>query len=209
VGSFSLSTVEHVLSALAGLGVDDAIIETTGPELPAGDGSSLPFVEMIEEAGVAETEGRIEPLRPQSATMVSGSKGECIVCLPSDHLEITVVLDYPDRPFIGTQTAEAALDPSNYREEVAAARTFGFLSELEWLHEHGLGLGATHDNVVVLLEDGYGTKLRYPNELARHKILDLIGDLSLVGRPLNARVIAVKPGHRLNTQMASLLASVK
>ena len=194
-----------MLSALAGLDVDDVVIEATGEELPIGDGSSLPFVELLDAAGVVERGDTISPLRPSRPIMVSGEKGECIVCIPADEFRITVALDYPAHPFIGTQTTEIIIDAVSYRSEVSKARTYGFLSELDWLHARGLGLGASRDNVVVLKDDGYDSELRYPEELARHKMLDVIGDLALIGRPLAAHIFAVKPSHRLNTKLASLL----
>jgi UDP-3-O-[3-hydroxymyristoyl] N-acetylglucosamine deacetylase len=202
---YAVSTVEHLLSALSGLDVDDVIIETTGVEAPAMDGSAAPFVDLIERTGTRELDVAVDPCRPERAIMVSGISGECIVCWPADVFKITVVLDYPDRPFIGTQIAESDVTLETYRKEIGAARTYGFVSELDMLRERGLGLGATRENVVAMRDDGYDTELRYPNELARHKMLDLIGDLSLIGRPLQARIFAIKPSHRLNVRLASLL----
>lgn len=207
-GSKTLSTVEHVLSALAGLELDDVIIETTGDELPAADGSAQPFVKMLEAAGSVDTDGTVAPIHVARALMVAGDDGACIVCFPSECLEITVILNYPDHPFIGTQSAEVRIDSERYCSEIGPARTYGFLSELTWLQQRGLGLGATRDNVVALRDDGYDTELRYANELARHKMLDLLGDLSLMGRPLVARVYAIKPGHRLNILLASKLLTL-
>jgi len=200
-----LSTVEHVLSALAGLDLDDVIIEVTGEELPIGDGSAAPFVALLDASGVAESDDLVLPLKPLAPCIVTGEKGECIVCRPASDFRITVILDYPNHPFIGTQVLETSLHSASYRSDVAPARTYGFLAELDWLHTHGLGLGASRDNVVVLKDDGYDSDLRYSDELVRHKMLDLVGDLALVGRPIEAHIYAIKPSHRLNTKLASLL----
>lgn len=204
---WTLSTVEHVLSALSGLDLDDVIIEAVGEELPIGDGSALPFVKLLEAAGAVEYGDETLPLRPLFPIMVAGDKGESIVCSPAPELRLTVVLDYPAHSFIGTQVSELTVDSSSYRSGISEARTYGFLSELEWLHKRGLGLGASRENVVVLRDDGYDSDLRYPDELARHKMLDLIGDLALTGRSIEAHIYAIKPSHRLNTKLASLLIS--
>jgi len=201
-----VQTVEHVLSALAGLGVDDAVIETEGGELPAGDGSAAPFVALLEAAGLRVQP--CDPVRPLTlAQPVAVSEGgSTLVALPSDRFRAAVVLEYPRHPYLGTLAAAFDSIGSDYAAEIAPARTFGFLSEIEALRAQGLGLGASRENAVVLGEDHYETPLRFANELARHKLLDLIGDLTLVGRPLLAQVIAVRPGHTLNTRLASLLS---
>ena len=209
-----VQTVEHVLSALAGLGVDDALIETAGGELPAGDGSAAPFVALIQQAGLREHEGMIRPLTFQEPGMVSEG-GSTIVVMPADRFQVTVVLDYPDRPVIRTQGMTFDSAAGVYAEEIALARTYGFRSELEMLHAHGLALGASYDNVLALADSGalltdsdykVMTPPRFLNELARHKLLDLIGDLALVGQPLQAHIIAIKPSHTLNTRLARILS---
>lgn len=202
-----VQTVEHALSALAGLGVDDAVVETGGGELPAGDGSAAPFVALIQGAGLREQQGvAVHPLRLTQPVTVSAG-GATLVALPAERFTLAVVLDYPRHPYLGTLAAvfDAAGD---YAAEVAPARTFGFLSEIEALRALGLGLGASRENAVVLGEDRYETPLRFANELARHKLLDLMGDLSLIGRPLLAQVIAVRPGHALNVRLAQTLSEI-
>ena len=204
LGGFEVQTVEHILSALAGLGVDDAVVEIDGPEVPAMDGSAAPFAAAILDAGLREQSGTAAPLTLTQSVFVS-ERGCTIVGLPSDKLSLTVVLDYPRQAYLGTQAAvfDGAGD---YTAQIAPARTYGFLSEIEALRAAGLGLGASFENAVVLGDAKYETPLRFPNELARHKILDLIGDLALVGRPVCAEIIAVKPGHTLNVRLARLLA---
>jgi len=201
-----VQTVEHILSALVGLGVDDAIIELSGGEVPAADGSAAPYVRMIQSAGLKPQGISVSTLVLQEMICVREGASYIIVS-PAPCFQATIVLDYPRHSYIGTQAAvfESALD--DYESMVAPARTFGFLSEIEALRARGLGLGATRDNAVVLGEEDYETPLRFPNELSRHKLLDLIGDLALIGRPLQASVVAVKPGHALNTRLAVLLSS--
>ena len=203
---FTVQTVEHVLSALAGLGVDDAVVEIDGPEVPAMDGSTAPFARAILEAGLREQTERVCPITLTQPIFVS-DRGSTIAALPSETLSLTVVLDYPRHAYLGTQAAifESTAD---YQTQVAPARTYGFLSEIEALRAAGLGLGASADNAVVLGETRYETPLRFANELARHKLLDLIGDLALTGHPVCAAVIAVKPSHTLNVRLARLLSEL-
>ncbi len=204
LGDFEVQTVEHVLSALAGLGVDDAVVELDGPEVPALDGSAAPFAQAISDAGLHEQPETVAVITLTQPLFVS-ERGSTIIALPSETLSFTVVLDYPRYPYLGTSAA-AFSGMGDYTREIAPARTYGFLSEIEALRTAGLGLGASRDNAVVLGGTQYETPLRFANELARHKVLDLIGDLALAGRPLCAEIIAVKPGHTLNVRLARLLA---
>ena len=209
-----VQTVEHVLSALAGLGVDDALIEFEGGEMPAGDGSAAPFVALLREVGLREYADRIGFLTFKTPELVADG-GSTIVVMPADHFQVTVVLDYPNRPVIGTQGMTFDSAAGGYAEEIAPARTYGFRSELETLHAHGLALGASAQNVLALSDRGapltdddgnWITPPRFLDEPVRHKLLDLIGDLALVGQPLQAHIIAIKPSHTLNTRLARLLS---
>lgn len=202
----SVQTVEHLLSALAGLEIIDAVIESEGGELPAMDGSAAPFVAALQAAGVREGNELVAPLRPSRPLLLAGGGGATIAVLPAEGFSATVVLDYPDHPFLGTQAVTFEPGRDDYAQTIAPARTYGFLSELEQLRAHGLALGASRENAVVLGNDRYESVLRFPDELARHKLLDLIGDLALVGRPLAAHVFAVKPSHTLNVRLAALLS---
>jgi UDP-3-O-[3-hydroxymyristoyl] N-acetylglucosamine deacetylase len=205
-GGREVQTVEHVLAALAGLGVDDAVIEIEGSELPAADGSAALFVSLIRATGLSEqSDCSVQPLiLTHPVTLSEGTS--TLVALPADSFRAAVVLDYPRHPYLGTIAAIFDTARGDFAAEIAPARTFGFLSEIEALQARGLGLGASRDNAVVLGEDRYETPLRFANELARHKLLDLIGDLALLGRPLLAHVIAVRPSHTLNTRLAQTLA---
>ncbi len=205
LGEFEVQTVEHVLSALAGLGVDDAVIEIEGPEVPAADGSAAPFLELLLAAGLYAQPTQVQPLRLTQPVFIC-DKGCTLAALPSDHFSASVVLDYPKHSYLGTQAAVFDAASGDYARQIAPARTFGFLSEIEALRAAGLGLGASVDNAVVLGETQYETPLRFANELARHKLLDLVGDLALTGRPVCAEILAVKPGHTLNVRLAKMLS---
>ncbi|MDQ2686401.1 MAG: UDP-3-O-acyl-N-acetylglucosamine deacetylase [Armatimonadota bacterium] len=203
----SVQTVEHLLSALAALGVDDAVIEISGGEMPAGDGSAAPFVALIQSVGLRDQDGPpMEPLVLTRPYLLEGENGSSVVALPASSFRATVVLDYPGHPWIGTQVVTFDAGEGDYAADIAPARTFGFLREIDWLQSRGLALGASRDNGIALREDGYDTPLRFPDEMARHKLLDLIGDLALVGRPVQAHFFAIKPSHALNTRLARRLA---
>lgn len=205
-GAVRVQTVEHVLAALAGLGVDDARVETQGGEMPAADGSALPFVRLAQAAGICgHGKGETQPLAVTSPVCVHGKDGASLVLLPSETFRVSVVLDYPGYAYLGTSAATFGGGPDEFEAQIAPARTYGFLTELVWLRAHGLALGASVDNAVALGETGYETILRFPNEPAKHKLLDIVGDLALVGRPIQAHVLAFKPGHALNVEMARLL----
>jgi UDP-3-O-[3-hydroxymyristoyl] N-acetylglucosamine deacetylase len=202
-----IQTVEHVMSALFAMDVDDAVVEVDGLELPALDGSAAPYVDLIQSVGIVAGEGIVEPLIVSDTFEVTDNAGGLIRIAPSPELRLTVTLEYPDYAYIGTQTASFCQLQDDYRTDVAPARTFGFLTEIEQLNARGLALGASYHNVVVLGEDRYLVPCRFENELARHKLLDLYGDLALIGRPLVADLMAVRPGHRLNTRLATLLTA--
>jgi len=205
-GDKIVQTVEHVLSALAGLGVDDARLEIDGVELPAADGSALPFVELIQSVGIVEHGGEIDPFVVTDPIELSDGRGGLVRLEPASEPSYSVTLEYPKHSYIGTQSASGAA--TSYATEIAPARTFGFLTEIDYLRSHGLALGASYDNALVLGEEGYANERRFDNEMARHKILDMIGDLALFGRPIIASITAVKPGHQLNTQMAAKLTEL-
>ena len=199
---FQIQTVEHMLAALYGCVVDDAIIEVDGPELPAVDGSAFPFIEIIEHVGCKEQDlSAVEPLIIDTEFIVSNDSGGCITVAPSDELDVSVELQYDSHSYLGTIGARMS-DLGQFKLEIASSRTFGFRTELAWLQSKGLGLGASHDNAIVLGDDRYESALRHNNELARHKILDIIGDISLIGRPICAKIVALRPSHSLNNRLA-------
>jgi len=206
-GGSVIQTVEHILSALAGCGVDDALIVSSGGEVPAVDGSALPFVTAIRIAGLMSQPDSVSvPLVVDMPKFFTA--GDSVILVePSDCFRATVVLDYPNHGYIGTQVFRYDSGKLAYDTEVAPSRTYGFLHEVEALRAHGLALGASEENALVLGADGYLGDRRFADELARHKMLDLIGDLALAGRPILANITAIKPGHAANTMLAQALLS--
>lgn len=206
-GAAAISTVEHLLSACAGAGISDLIVEVHGPELPIGDGSARLWVDAIGEARLQESsEPLAQPLLTEPVIVV-GKGGAFIAAYPSAETTLTAAISF-DHPLVGTQVARFDQTRDNYAREIAPARTFGFIEEVEALLKSGLALGGSLENAVVVYPDHYSVPLRFPNELARHKLLDLMGDLMLTGfgRLPNADIIAVKPSHRLNVALAAQLA---
>jgi UDP-3-O-acyl N-acetylglucosamine deacetylase len=207
-GTSTIYTVEHLLSAAAGLGIDDLDIEITGEEPPAADGSALPFAAALHKAGIAE-----KPDQERKALTVDGrlemSKGDIrfLASPMPGGVRIKLTYDYPHK-LVGRQVIDFTLNPEEYLVRVAPARTFGFSHELEALKKAGLALGGSLDNAVVIAEEEVLAKggLRFADEFARHKLLDLIGDLALAGLPLRDIYIeAERPGHAANVNFAKLL----
>ena len=204
-GSHSILLVEHLLAALHGLGVDNARIEVEGPELPAGDGSALPFVRLIRQAGIAAADGQRKPLLVRQPLWV-GEGDRYLIALPAaGRLEICYFVDFHET-VIGRQLVWFRITPRTFAREIAGARTFGFASEIAELRRRGLARGGSLENALLIDENGYCGELRFPDEIARHKVLDLLGDLRLCGRAVEARIIAVKAGHDLHTELARKLA---
>ena len=200
----SVGTVEHLLSALFGLGIDDAIVEVDGPEIPILDGSAAPFVILVHEAGLKPwnvARQYLEVLQP--VEMVRG--GKMARLSPSSHFEISYSIGF-DHPLLRHQSLRLRLTPRTFAEGIAPARTFGFLREVETLRRHGLALGGSLDNAVVISETGVlNNKLRFEDEFVRHKILDAVGDLALMGHPILGHFEATKAGHALHAAVARKL----
>jgi len=202
-GVVSIETVEHCLSACTGLRVDNLLVELAGDELPAGDGSSLPFVEKMQQAGIAVQDAEQEVFTITETMRVVD--GDCeLVALPplaggASELEIHYDLDYGPGGPIGRQRSSVVVTPENYVREIAPARTFVTEAEAGQLQAAGLGKHLTYDDILVFGDQGpIQNTLRFPDECVRHKMLDLIGDLTLLGRPIVGRVYARKSGHALN-----------
>lgn len=201
----SVSTIEHLMAALAALGVDNASIELDGPEVPVMDGSSEPFVDMIDRAGLRRQDAPrryIEIL--ESVEVVDGDRRASLS--PADRFEMSFEIDF-DSDAIGRQRLDLVLDETGFRNELADARTFGFAHEVEALHRAGLARGGSMDNVVVIDGDQVMNPegLRRPDEFVRHKALDALGDLYLLGAPLIGRFEGVKSGHELNNALVRAL----
>lgn len=202
----SVRTVEHLMSALHAFGITNLLIKTDD-EIPALDGSAMQFCRHLEMAGVEEQDASVEPIRVRQAIVIGkpGERSEFIGIEPADHLVIDYTLDYPEP--VGVQRVHFELaSPADYVREVAPARTFGFVSEFTKLSEMGLASGGRLDNVILVDDEKVvNTKLRFDNEFARHKVLDLMGDLYLLGRPVLGHVTASKTGHSDNLALVKAI----
>jgi UDP-3-O-[3-hydroxymyristoyl] N-acetylglucosamine deacetylase len=200
-----VSTIEHLMAALAGLAINNALIEIDGPEVPIMDGSSLPFVQILDQAGFRRQgtpQMAIEILKP--IEVVEDDKSASLV--PCDRFEVRFEIDFPNSP-IGHQAVDLVITEDTFRTELSAARTFGFLQGVEALRAAGLARGGSLDNAVVIDGDTILNEggLRFADEFVRHKALDAIGDLYLVGHPLLASYAAHKSGHALNNVLLRAL----
>ena len=198
-------TIEHLMSALAGCAVDNAVVELSGPEVPVMDGSAAPFVFLIECAGTVAQDAPRRALEILKEVAVADTRRSATVS-PGRGLSIDFEIDF-DSPVVARQSWSLQVTPASYKQDVSRARTFGFLEEVDKLREMGLALGGSLDNAVVIngdhiLNDG---GLRYGNEFVRHKVLDLIGDLYLTGAPVIGRFRCVRSGHAMTLRMLKAL----
>jgi len=227
IGDAKVSTVEHVLAALVGMGVDNCFIEINGPEIPIIDGSSEPFVELIEETGVSEQDAaKVWYSIDENIFHADDKKRVEMVAMPATEYSITTLIDF-NSPVLGTQHA-GLKHIRDFKNEIAPCRTFCFLHELEMLLDNNLIKGGDVNNAIVVVDkpvddkemarlkkifkkdkievksEGYlnNLELRFPNEPARHKLLDVVGDLALIGFPIKANIIANRPGHSTNVEFA-------
>jgi UDP-3-O-[3-hydroxymyristoyl] N-acetylglucosamine deacetylase len=199
-GAIRISTVEHLLSALNGLGIDNARIELDGPEVPILDGSAQPFVEAISARGIRRLNAPRRYMTLLKPIAVKSGDKE-ILALPANRLEATYAINFP-HPIIGYQAATTPITAERFVSSIASARTFCLLRDVQALRRAGLARGGSLENALVVDDDGVmNEELRFPDEFVRHKILDLIGDLALLGAPLRAHVIAFKGGHALHAAL--------
>lgn len=196
-------TIEHLMAALYGLGIDNLYVEVNGPELPALDGSSMPYVDAILSAG-AVTLTKSRNLLKLTAPVYVKRNDSFILAVPSDTFKITYVLKY-EHPMIGTQTAAFELSEDGFARDIAPARTFVMYEEIAALISQQLAKGGSIANAIVVWQDRFSSDLRFRDELVRHKVLDLVGDLALVGGKISAEIVAVKSGHALNVEFAQEL----
>jgi UDP-3-O-[3-hydroxymyristoyl] N-acetylglucosamine deacetylase len=198
----TVRTVEHLLAAAAGVGVANLAVEVDGPELPILDGSAAPFVEVLQEAGVVEQGAPWDPLVVTEPVWV-GRDAAWVLVLPSPGFRATYVVSL--REPLGTQVVDFDPQAADFLTEIAPARTWGYADELDDLHARGLGRGVASGNALALGPAGYLTPPRLADEPARHKVVDLVGDLALLGRPLSAHVIACGAGHALHVEVVRRL----
>ncbi|MGF7231938.1 bifunctional UDP-3-O-[3-hydroxymyristoyl] N-acetylglucosamine deacetylase/3-hydroxyacyl-ACP dehydratase [Arachidicoccus sp.] len=230
VGEARVSTVEHLLAALVGMGIDNALVELNGPEIPIMDGSAQPFVEILEEAGVEEQEAaKIWYSIDENIYHYDEEKRVEMVVMPSANFSVTALIDF-NSPVLGTQYAQLK-NIRDFKSEIASCRTFSFLHELEALLDHNLIKGGDINNAIIVVDrpvtdkemerlakvfkrdkvevksSGYlnNVELRFPNEPARHKLLDIVGDLALIGYPIKGRILANRPGHSSNVAFAKVI----
>ena len=202
----SVSTIEHLMAAFAGCGIDNILVEINGPEVPIMDGSSEPFVKMLELSGIVEQESARHILKILKPINVIGNGGEHITLLPARYFSVDFEIDF-NSSAINEKTLDIALVNGTFNHSISSARTFGFLEDVDKMRAAGLGLGGSLENVVIvdgenILNNG---GLRYKDEFVRHKILDCVGDLYLSGGPILGRVTAYKSGHYFNNQLLKKL----
>ncbi len=201
-GGVEVRTVEHLLAALAALGIDNAAVDLDGPEVPILDGSFGPWIEAVQQAGLESQSTGATVIRVAEATAVQGGGGSSYVAMPDPGLRISATIDF-DHAVIGRQYGDFRLDGTGFEEEIAPARTFGFYEEAGALRTRGFGKGASLENTVVLDSNGVmNPDLRYPDEFLRHKVGDLLGDLSLIGGRVRGRIVADRPSHAGNVALA-------
>lgn len=204
-GKTRIRTVEHLISAFRGMEIDNVIVEVDGDEVPIMDGSSAPFVYLIKKAGIVEQK-RLRKFIVVKNPIRFADGDKFIEINPADDFRIEFTIDFP-HPSIGLQNFYYISSPENFERDIAKARTFGFYKDVDYLKKNGLALGGSLENAVVIGPSGILNKegLRYENEFVRHKILDLIGDIALLGYPVIGHIRAYKSGHALNNKLCKEL----
>jgi UDP-3-O-[3-hydroxymyristoyl] N-acetylglucosamine deacetylase len=206
----SVSTIEHLMAALRGMGVDNALVEIDGPEVPIMDGSSAFFVDAIDQAGIEELASARKFIKVLKPVRFSHGRSWAELTPRASGFALDVEIDFPT-PLIGRQRRVVELTPQTFRNDISRARTFGFMKDVEFLWKKNLALGASLENTVALGDDRIINPegLRWPDEFVRHKMLDAIGDLSLAGAPLQATYRSYCPGHKINAMMLEHLFADK
>ena len=200
-GEVRVHTVEHVLAAIVGMGIDNLNVDVDANETPVGDGSSLPFMTVLKKAGIVEQDQERKYIKIEEPVYYRNGDVTLSV-LPADELRVTMTIAF-DHVAIGTQYASFTITPETFESEIASARTFCFLREVKMLQDQGLIRGGTLENAVVIGDESIlNDNLRYPDEFVRHKVLDLLGDLFLLGRPVKGHVVGVKSGHAMHVKFA-------
>ena len=207
-GSFCVDLVEHCLSAAYGLGIDNLVVQTQATELPGMDGSPEPYAKALLAGGVVQ-QGIDRRVFKRTEPIFVNEGVSSIAALPTQDPGLTILyeLEYQDAPGLGRQVYSFTADPDRYMRDLARARTFLFESEVQKCRQQGIGMHLTHADILVIRSNGkpIGNKLRFPDELVRHKVVDLLGDLALLGRPLQARIVAHRSGHALSHKLVRKL----
>ena len=207
-GTARVATIEHFLAALYAMEIDNAVVEVDGPELPILDGSALEVARALHERAPVRQPARRKFLRVWENGKIHRN-GSLVTLAPSEDFELLVTVDFPDTA-IGRQWAKFTLDPESFLREIAPARTFVLREQIDALRAAGLAKGGSLDNAIVVEGDKVHNNegLRFPNEFARHKLLDLVGDIALLGRPVRGAFVAVRPGHTVNRDLTAYLAAM-
>jgi UDP-3-O-[3-hydroxymyristoyl] N-acetylglucosamine deacetylase len=201
-GGATVETVEHLLAALVSAGVDNVVVELNHREVPIMDGSSAPFLYLLQEAGIKTLAANRKYLKILKPVQIATGDNKRIAIYPSDHFKVSYTISF-DHPLLRHQSRTERITENSFADHIAAARTFGFLKEVEWLRQNGLALGGSLENAIVIGDSGVLNTLRFDDEFVRHKILDVVGDLALVGYPIVGHVVAHRAGHALHTQLAA------
>ena len=201
-------TIEHFLSALNACGITDLIVELDGNELPICDGSTKIFLEIFEKAGIKELDEDVEYIEIKDPVYLT-KEDKDVIALPYDGFKITYAIKF-DHTFLRSQLLEVEVSYDSYKKEISRARTFCFDYEIEYLKKNNLALGGSLDNAVVIAKNGVLNPegLRYEDEFVRHKILDIIGDLKILNRPMKGHIIAIRSGHALDIEFAKSLKNI-
>jgi UDP-3-O-[3-hydroxymyristoyl] N-acetylglucosamine deacetylase len=199
----TVETVEHLLAALMSSGIDNLVVELTHNEVPIMDGSAAPFLYLVQEAGIKRLSAPRKHIKIVRAVQITDGDKR-IAVYPSDHFKVSYTISF-DHPMLRHQSRTERITEQSFAESIAAARTFGFLKEVEWMRQNGLALGGSLENAIVIGDAGVLNALRFEDEFVRHKILDAIGDLALLGYPLIGHVVAHRAGHALHTALVSRL----
>lgn len=196
-----VKTVEHLLASLSGLGLDNIYIELDGPEVPIMDGSALMFIDMIIEAGIEIQSKKVPYLRITKPIIIK-NRSSHIGIFPYEGRRVSCSIYY-EHPELGLQSMGIDINEENFVQEIAPAKTFGFLKDVEMMHANGLAIGGSLENAIVLDEDGIinSNMVTFTDEFVRHKILDIIGDISIVGIPIYGHIVADRPGHSANIRL--------
>jgi len=207
-GDTEIKTIEHLLAAISGLGISNIQIDVHGPEIPGLDGSSKPFVCFLKELGIVDQKEN-RSVYKVTEPIFCYEEGKAIGIYPADEFSISYVLDY-NHLHLKNQTLDIVLTPENFESEIAPARTFCTEEEALELKKRGFGLGATYENTLIISEKGLvHNKFRFNDECARHKILDILGDLNLLGFPVLGRIIGIRSGHSLNRKLVEQINKQK
>ncbi|MBU0580309.1 MAG: UDP-3-O-acyl-N-acetylglucosamine deacetylase [Candidatus Margulisbacteria bacterium] len=204
-----LKTVEHLMAAIYGLEIDNLIIEVSNEEMPALDGSALPYVDLLKEAKLKQQKGEKQvALNIKDIVFEQGKEGSFLIALPAHAFKLSVAVDYPDLKPVGIQIFSSKIEKGIFEKKIAPARTLGKMKDLESYWEKGLAKGVNLNNAIGITDAGYSCPLRFIDEIVRHKVMDLVGDLGGLRKRIKAHIIGYKTNHRLNINFMKKLSGL-